>query len=993
MGDAMTNAARECLSKKELRDYALGRLPDSRSESVASHLETCVTCEDTISSLDNTTDSLVDFLKLPPAVADNQSPEYRAAIQKMQGQRETKSIDDAAEPDATAVGHSAELIRDYKLLSVLGAGGMGTVYKAIHTKLDRIVALKLLPARRIGNAEAVARFEREMKAIGKLDHPAIVRATDAGEEDDQHFLAMEFVEGFDVSELIDRHGPMKVADACEVIRQAAIGLQHVHEQGLVHRDIKPSNLMVTPDGQVKILDLGLALLGEQQDGMDELTTVGQMMGTIDYMAPEQCDDSHVVDIRADIYSLGATLFKMITGSAPFATSIRRSPLSRIRALATEDAPLLSDRVKDVPDGLNQVVCRMLSRDPDDRMSTPEEVVTAMEECCPGHDLAMAVSTAAAAPAPRQKHLTAERAAPRPVAGETTPEAPSSNWYRAVKLLLGAGLVALAAIIFRLQTDKGELIVNCNVPGVEVKLLKDGKPHQEMSLKHGKTSLSVFSGNYEIQIPGQSDSVEVTANKFTITRGSKVVAEIRKVDDSVEDSDSEAGISVISPVPNGSMPLYSGRSFDEWRQQLADRDHTKMGEAMTAIGILGVNINADEAGRLIYDTVKHVFKHSSEMPTVAIGGAREPQMRKNAVQAFRPLLDDPEAVEVLRDLLTNGDTSARRFAICVLDCRESSPMSRAPGYRSAQRAIRNLVPAILAASYEEEFDVRSRALYPLYDLASSRSDIVERHVELLASDNYEELYNVALTLDGVAPRTRNKIGKRFLEFYESHRELFESLRREGQSQATLGEYSLSWMQVLHIAVECGADRQKTEYELLSILKDSNASAGDRTQAAFLLGKYPHKKPTVATELLKVLRSKEEDLSETCRIQNYELRRVQDQSKSRNSTTLQIVIVEALGNLGTDAKGAIDYLAGIVSLEHFGSRNISLGKTELLLIRTSVEALGKIGLNTKAYKALDRVAKELRMPFAGEAQKVLNKLSPEEREAFQQQAEEKLNARER
>jgi serine/threonine protein kinase len=213
----------------------------------------------------------------------------------------------------------------YQLLEKLGEGGMGAVYKALHTKLEKVVALKVLkvlPANRLQNPNAISRFEREMRAVGKLNHVNIVAAHDAGEIDDKHYLVMELVDGIDLSELMRRVGPLNSADACELIRQAAVGLQHAHGRGMVHRDIKPSNLMLarTEDGEplVKVLDMGLALLDDQQTAARrELTTTGQMMGTLDYMAPEQGSDSHVVDIRADIYSLGATLFKLLCGKSPF----------------------------------------------------------------------------------------------------------------------------------------------------------------------------------------------------------------------------------------------------------------------------------------------------------------------------------------------------------------------------------------------------------------------------------------------------------------------------------------------------------------------------------------------------------------------------------------------------------------------------------------------------------------------------------------------------
>ena len=222
-------------------------------------------------------------------------------------------------PNDATTGQAEEsdlgVIRDYQLLAKLGEGGMGAVYKALHTKLQKVVAIKVLPAGRMNDPQAVQRFEREMQAVGRLSHPNIVGAHDAGEHEGTNFLVMEHVAGIDLSELIRNVGPLPIADACELARQAAVGLQHAHEHDLVHRDIKPSNLMLAPDGQVKILDLGLARL--HMGNLPELTSTGQMMGTLDYIAPEQTGDAHDVDIRADIFSLGATLYKLLTGVTPY----------------------------------------------------------------------------------------------------------------------------------------------------------------------------------------------------------------------------------------------------------------------------------------------------------------------------------------------------------------------------------------------------------------------------------------------------------------------------------------------------------------------------------------------------------------------------------------------------------------------------------------------------------------------------------------------------
>ena len=151
-----------------------------------------------------------------------------------------------------------EMLGEYQLLEELGRGGMGRVYKALHTKLDRVVAVKVLPRGRVGDQKAIARFEREMKAVGRLAHPNIVQAYDAREIDGTPVLIMEFVDGLDLAEIVRRVGPLPVADACELVRQTALALQCAHEHGLVHRDIKPSNIMLARSGEVKLLDLGLA---------------------------------------------------------------------------------------------------------------------------------------------------------------------------------------------------------------------------------------------------------------------------------------------------------------------------------------------------------------------------------------------------------------------------------------------------------------------------------------------------------------------------------------------------------------------------------------------------------------------------------------------------------------------------------------------------------------------------------------------------------------
>ena len=235
-----------------------------------------------------------------------------------------------------------------------------------------------------------------MKAIGRLDHPHIVHAYDAREIDGKPVLVMEFVEGMDLSRVLQSLGRVKLADACELVRQAALGLAYAHENGLIHRDVKPSNLMLTPPGKVKLLDLGLARFELSTSAGDEMTGAGQPMGTADYIAPEQVSDSRAVDVRADIYSLGCTLYKLLAGQAPFAGSKCRGTFDKLTAHVSEPAPPIRQFDASLPAGLVELVEEMMAKSPDDRPATSAAVASALESYCAGHDLAALQSMAAEA---------------------------------------------------------------------------------------------------------------------------------------------------------------------------------------------------------------------------------------------------------------------------------------------------------------------------------------------------------------------------------------------------------------------------------------------------------------------------------------------------------------------------------------------------------------------------------------------------------------------
>jgi serine/threonine protein kinase len=265
----------------------------------------------------------------------------------------------------------------YDLLDRLGGGGMGVVFRARHRVLKKEFALKILSPRLACDPEALQRFRRETEAAGRLEHANLVRASDAGVEGSIPFLVMELLDGCDLSRLVQRRGPLPVAEACEAVRHAALGLQHAHECGLVHRDVKPSNLQWTEAGVVKVLDLGLARLCAAGDA-DPLTGTGHGgMGTPDYIAPEQVLDGRAAGVGSDLYSLGCTLFHLLAGEPPFGPSTHLTVARKHEAHVKEPAPDVRSRRPDVPPGLAALVAQLLAKRPEDRPASAREVAEAL----------------------------------------------------------------------------------------------------------------------------------------------------------------------------------------------------------------------------------------------------------------------------------------------------------------------------------------------------------------------------------------------------------------------------------------------------------------------------------------------------------------------------------------------------------------------------------------------------------------------------------------
>jgi response regulator RpfG family c-di-GMP phosphodiesterase len=269
------------------------------------------------------------------------------------------------------------VLGNYRVLDRLGAGGMGVVFRAEHVRMRRQVAVKVLPQRGEQDQRLLRRFLTEIRAIAQLQHPNIVAAFDAGQAADPdadgpvlHFFVMEYVPGTDLQEYVGSEGRLPPAKACDLIHQVAAAVAEAHKHGLVHRDIKPSNVQVTPEGQAKLLDFGLAR--RLQHGMTE---PGTLIGTLDYMAPEQVQDAHSVDVRADLYALGGTLYYCLTGEPPFPS--QGSVVQELAARLQQEAPSVRAQRPEVPVALDAVIQRLMARRPEDRYQDPQAVLKAL----------------------------------------------------------------------------------------------------------------------------------------------------------------------------------------------------------------------------------------------------------------------------------------------------------------------------------------------------------------------------------------------------------------------------------------------------------------------------------------------------------------------------------------------------------------------------------------------------------------------------------------
>jgi WD40 repeat protein len=353
----------------QLTAFDRGQLDPEEWTAVEGHVARCARCCHRLESLPGE-DALISLLR---ASVGQGTPAAAGPADTQVGGEDTGTTPPSAGARPRVPAELAAHPR-YRVLGLVGVGGMGAVFKAEHRLMERVVALKVIRRNLIDRPGAVERFRQEVRAAARLVHPNIVIAHDADEAGDFQFLVMEFVEGASLDRLVREGGPLSVADACSLARQAALGLQHAHERGMVHRDIKPGNLLLTADGRVKVLDFGLARFVSEMPPGEGLTPSGAVVGTPDYMAPEQARDPRTADIRADLYALGCTLYYLLAGRPPFAGG---TALQTLLAHQDEAPPPLAGPRPDVPPALDEVVARLLAKEPARRYQSPAEVADAL----------------------------------------------------------------------------------------------------------------------------------------------------------------------------------------------------------------------------------------------------------------------------------------------------------------------------------------------------------------------------------------------------------------------------------------------------------------------------------------------------------------------------------------------------------------------------------------------------------------------------------------
>ncbi len=548
-----------------LHAYGLGKLEDISADSVSKHVESCPECRRRVANL--SADSFLDQLRDAQVRLDSPAP----VVSSLAGTSMMASgTGISAPPPAETLPPGLADHPNYEVLRELGQGGMGVVYLAQNKLMGRKEVLKVVSSHLIFRRGVRDRFLAEIRNAGKLHHPNIVTAYSALQLDESLILAMEYVEGLDLAQMVKARGPLPVANAANYIHQAALGLQHAHEQGMVHRDIKPSNLMLARQGNravIKVLDFGLAKVSREVPADGMLTHEGQILGTPDFIAPEQSIDARKADIRADIYSLGCTLYYLLTGGPPFEGT---SLYDILQAHHSRDALPLNLAQPQVPAELAELVAKMMAKEPARRFQAPGEVAKALApfftraarmtiasdfrsppKTAPDTGRLAAGSVQGATDSAR---APARAATPRIVRGpsgaedmwqsliefgepgeiEASPacaiqaqrKRPRWFWPGLASLVGSSAILFVAVVTYRIATDSGQLVIEAEDPNIEV-VVKQGGRRVIIVDPQTKNEVDLRSGRYDLELPVDKPGLRLSSEHFTIKRGDKTIVTVRR----------------------------------------------------------------------------------------------------------------------------------------------------------------------------------------------------------------------------------------------------------------------------------------------------------------------------------------------------------------------------------------------------------------------------------------------------------------------------------
>lgn len=573
-----------CLSEQEFIDFAAGRLPGQRFQLLLAHLDDCRRCQQRVEETSRLDDPFAAALLHPEsgqsddceiiAEADCQAAIFHAS--RSPGNR----LDSMVPP--------IESLGPYRLLRPLGRGGMGAVYLAEHIRLRKKCAVKLLPRERGFDADWLQRFDREMQAVASLEHANIVKATDAGDVDGWHYLVMEFLDGLDLATVVRRLGPMPIDIAVAIVRDVCKALAVIHKAGLVHRDVKPSNVMLTCEGVVKVLDLGLVLDGHQAESNMRLTTVGRVIGTLAFAAPEQLSFDKSVDARADLYGVGAMLFQMVAGTPAHQSDRGIAPL--VVEKTSKSAPPLSRFRDEVPDGINDLVARLLDRNPDGRPSDAEAVAEALEPYAAEGSLKR-FATKAMRAAGGDDSVTEPAVWGGQLSLQEQHE-PPGRWSSMLGVF-GMPLtfaVLIAGFLIYVQTDRGMLVIESDLDA-EVSISQAGEPIDTLEISPGENTTVLRSGRYSVVVSEGSDNVSVSESEVVIQRGTETVVTVR------QQAEPTALMDAQTQATDGK--LYKGEPIQHWIGMMeVEHDVSTLTDAMNAIASLSNDSDVDAAHAIL-----------------------------------------------------------------------------------------------------------------------------------------------------------------------------------------------------------------------------------------------------------------------------------------------------------------------------------------------------------------------------------------------------------